>query len=81
LPQPFQKPTAHIKLPGMFFLPGQVKKQNCRALHMPKKKAPLFHNSSKQHFLFTGKQAIIFRASVSDGFPPGCFKEHLSGDS
>jgi hypothetical protein len=81
LPQPFQKPAAHIKLPGMLFLPGRVKKQNRRALHMPEKKAPLFLNFSKQRFLFTGKQAIIFRASVSDGLPPGCFKEHLSGDS
>jgi hypothetical protein len=81
LPQPFQKPAAHIKLPGMFFLPGQEKKQNCRAWHMPEKKAPLFHNFSKQCFLFTGNQPRIFPAPVSDGFPPGCFKEHLSGDS
>jgi hypothetical protein len=77
LPQPFQKPTAHIKLPGMLFLPGQVKKELSRLAHTLKEGA----NFSKQCFLSTGNQPRLSSASVSDGFPPGCFKEHLSGDS
>ena len=35
----------------------------------------------KQCFLSTGNQPRMFPASVSDGFPPGCFKEHPSGNS
>jgi hypothetical protein len=53
-------------------------KQNKRAWRTHSKKTLIFQ---KQCFLSTGNQPRLFPASVSDGFPPGCFKGHPSGDS
>jgi hypothetical protein len=46
LPQPFQKAAAHIKLPGMLFLPGQIKKQNERVWRTHSKKTLNFQKTA-----------------------------------
>lgn len=64
-------------LSSMAWRRGSVWLRLRRAVHTLKEGA----NFSKQCFLSTGNQPRMFPASVSDGFPPGCFKEHLFGDS
>jgi hypothetical protein len=46
LPQLFPKAAANIKLSGMLFLPGQIKKWNQRAWRTHSKPPLIFKNSA-----------------------------------
>jgi hypothetical protein len=74
LPQPFQKAAAHIKLPGIVFLPGQIKKQNKRVCRTHSKKPPNFQKTALPIHRQTGYNlpSVGFRripAKVFQGTP------------
>jgi hypothetical protein len=76
----FGRPRNKIVLPGLYSLfPELTGDKRCPRRRLLSTRQMLIFK--KQCFLFTGKWAIMFPASVSDGLPSGCFKERLRGDS